>query len=90
MHNQIDGHSAWVWVVGAIIGLGQLLLADDALTARRVLGRAFVSGGLGASASLLLVWYPDATPAALMGLAAALASLGTSGLETVLRRVGKG
>lgn len=71
--------------IGAAIGLGQLLLSDEPLTKRRVVGRALVSGGLGCAAAGALVWTP-LPPIALAGLAAALSSLGTAGLERLFRK----
>ena len=73
-------------VVGAVIGLGQLLQSNDPITPRVVLGRALVSGGLGASAASITIWFPDLPVVAVCGLAAAIASLGTSGLERMLQR----
>lgn len=70
-------------VVGAVVGLGQLLASKDSLSWRAVLGRALVSGGLGASASVILVWLPDTSLSAQFGLAAALATLGTDGLQAL-------
>jgi hypothetical protein len=75
------GHHIWLWVVGAAIGLGQLLQTDGRFCWRKALGRAMVSGGLGAAAGLLVLAIDKAPPIAMFGLAAALASLGTTTLE---------
>lgn len=73
--------------VGAAIGLGQLLASEEKLTARIVVGRALSSAGLGAASAAILVWFPDLPLAAQCGVAAATASLGTSGLERLFQRM---
>lgn len=73
--------------VGALVGLGQLLASEERLTLRIVIGRALSSAGLGAAAASILAWVPDTPLAAQLGLAAGLASLGTSGLERLAQRV---
>ncbi|TVQ82105.1 MAG: hypothetical protein EA357_10650 [Micavibrio sp.] len=73
-------------VLAALLaGLGTLLASEEKLTWRIVLGRALSSAALGAAAGVVLLWFPHAPTAALVGLAAALASLGTSGLEKLLQ-----
>lgn len=72
--------------IGAAIGLGKLLASDEKLTPRIAIGRAVVTGGIGAAAGAGTLLFPTADPVVLYGLAAALASLGTSGLETILNR----
>ena len=75
------GHHIWLWIVGAAIGLGQLLQTDGHFCWRKAVGRALVSGGLGTAAGLLVLAFDRAPPIAMFGLAAALASLGTTTLE---------
>jgi len=77
----------WMAGVGALVGLGQLLASEERLTLRIVIGRALSSAGLGAAAASILAWVPDTPLAAQLGLAAGLASLGTSGLERLAQRV---
>jgi CHASE2 domain-containing sensor protein len=77
-------------LVGAVIGLGQLLASNEKITKRIVLGRALVSAGIGASSAAVLILWPTLPLAAQLGLAAALASLGTSALERLFQRaIGK-
>lgn len=76
--------------VGAMVGLGQLLASKEVLTARIVFGRMLSSAGLGAAAAFVLAIMPDLPISAQFGLAAALASLGTSGLERLFQKwIGK-
>lgn len=73
-------------LVGLIVGVGQLLASTEQLTTRIVVGRALSSAGLGASSAALLVWIPDLPITAQLGVAALIASLGTSGLERLFQR----
>jgi len=75
---------AGLWVAGAMIGLGQLLNSDQSLSVRAIVGRMVVSGGLGASAGLILLAFDNVPLGAQFGAAAALASAGTSVLEKLL------
>ena len=72
---------------GIAVGIGQLLHSKEPLRWRIVVGRAMSSGGLGMAAAAALSWAPDLPFAAQLGIAAALASLGTSGLERIFSRV---
>ena len=76
---------------GLVAGLGQLLASDEKLTVRIVVGRALSSLALGASAGVVLVWFPDMPLEASLGFASLFASLGTSALERVMQKfLGKG
>lgn len=78
---------AWALaVVGLVVGIGQLLHSKEPLTLRIVVGRAMTSGGLGMAAGAALAWAPGIPFVAQMGIAAALSSLGTSGLERLFNR----
>lgn len=72
--------------IGIAIGLGQLLASQEKLTPRITWGRAISTGGISMASGVALVWIPDMPLLAQFGLAAALASLGTSGLERLFQR----
>lgn len=72
--------------IGAAIGLGKLLNSDEKITPRVVFGRALVNAGIGAAAGAASLLFPEASPLVLYGLAAGLASLGTSGVEMLLKK----
>ena len=87
-HDKIDfSFFAWSTVLGALIGLGQILDSAERLSWRIVAGRALVSAGLASAAPVLLVWFPQMPRMAEFALAAALASLGTSALQSIVRRL---
>jgi disulfide bond formation protein DsbB len=76
----------YLLTVGALVGLGQILASKEILTKRIVIGRMLSSAGLGASAATVLAFMPQLPIIAQFGLAAALASLGTSGLERLFQK----
>lgn len=74
-------------LVGVTIGLGQLLAGNERLTCRLLVGRALSTGGLAMAAGVVLVWVPELSMVGQIGVAAGLASLGTSGLERAFQRI---
>jgi hypothetical protein len=74
-------------LVGVSIGLGQLLASGEVLTWRIIVGRSLSTGGIAMAAGATLVWVPDLPMVGQIGVAAALASLGTSGLERLFQSV---
>jgi len=73
-------------LTGLVIGLGQLLASEERLTTRIIIGRALSTVGLALSSGALLLWFTDVPILALIGVAAGLASLGTSFLEKFLQK----
>lgn len=72
-------------LVGVFLGIGQYLASGDPINLRLALGRAMISGGLGLCAGAILVFFQDVPLPALVGVAAVLASLGTSALERMFQ-----
>ena len=73
--------------IGVLTGLGQLMASKEVLTWRIVIGRCLSSAGIATAAGVVLLALPNVSPLAQIGVAAALASLGTSGLERLIQRV---
>ena len=73
-------------LVGISIGMGQLLASNERITLRLLLGRALSTGGLAMAAGIALIWAPELPMVGQIGVAAGLASLGTSGLERAFQR----
>lgn len=73
--------------IGISIGISQLMSAGAKFVWRVWLGRAISTGGLAMSAGAILVWFPSVPLVAQLGIAAALASIGTSGLVHLSRRI---
>ena len=72
-------------LTGLLIGLGQILVSDEKLTARIVIGRALSTAGLSLVAGIILIHIPDAPLLAIIGLSALIASLGTSWIEKIIQ-----
>lgn len=83
----VAAQAAGFGVLGILIGLGQLLASKEQLTARIVIGRCLSTVGLAMSAGSVLLAFPEIPIIAQLGVAAALASLGTSGLERLVQRL---
>lgn len=73
-------------LVGISIGIGQLMASNERITLRLLLGRALSTGGLAMAAGVALIWVPELPMVGQIGVAAGLASLGTSGLERTFQR----
>lgn len=87
IHDDATKGALWLALLGAGIGLGQLLTSKETLTLRLVVGRAIASGALGMAAAAAISFMPSIPFAAQLGLAATFASLGTSVLERLVQRV---
>lgn len=84
--NHLDtGFFSWSFILGSLIGLGQLLDSHEKISVRAVMGRAILSAALASMAPIILIWLPSIPRTAEFALAALLASLGTSGLQMLLR-----
>jgi hypothetical protein len=79
--------SLWFVFVGICIALSKLLDSKEKITPRIAIGRALSTGGIAMAAGLILIWFPNVPWGVQLGAAAALASLGTSGLERMFQRV---
>ena len=80
------GQASGFGLLGILVGLGQLLASKEQLTPRIVWGRCLSTMGLSMAAGVVLLAFPEVSPLAQIGVAAALASLGTSGLERLVQR----
>lgn len=81
-------HKALVTVasVGVIIGIGQVLMSNVSMTLKRAVGHALVTTGIAVSSFTVLAWIPDAPTNLLVGVSAALASLGTAGVSALAEK----
>lgn len=74
-------------LTGAVIGLGKTLAAGSPSNWKIATARCITTAGLSMSAAFAVVIFPALSFTASVGLAAALASLGTSALEQMFQRV---
>ena len=87
---QAIGQASGFGLLGILVGLGQLLASKEQLTPRIIWGRCLSTMGLSMAAGVVLLAFPGVPPLAQIGVAAALASLSTSGLERLVQRaIGK-
>lgn len=75
---------AWI---GIILSIGQHLKNKERWVWPVVIGRAICTGGVAMSSGAVLVWVPTLSMWGQIGVAAALASLGTAGLERLLTKL---
>lgn len=81
------GQALLFGLIGVLTGLGQLMASKEDLTWRIIAGRCLSTAGIATAAGVILLAFPTVSPLAQIGVAAALASLGTSGLERLIQRV---
>jgi len=84
--NTHDKELLTLFIVGAVIGLGKLLVGGERISIRLMLGRMIIGAALSASAGAVLIMFHDLTPTALVGVASAIGILGQSALEAVVQR----
>lgn len=80
-------HALAFVIVGVLTAVGQMLQSTSPITWRIAVGRSITTGGMGLVAGAALAVFPDLSFIAQLGIAAALASLGSSGIEIVLQRI---
>lgn len=73
-------------VMGALVGVGKLLVSDDPITLRVILGRALLGAATSMVAGVGLAQFPDLPPMALYGIGCALGIVGSQYLELWLKR----
>ena len=76
-------------LAGTIVAVGKMLSGDEKLKPRQVVGRMITSAALGTIAGAAVAFLPGLSFVAQVGLACALASLGTSAVEAMFSRVVK-
>lgn len=73
-------------VIGVMIAMGKLLVSEEHLTFRLILGRAILGAATSMIAGVGLIQFPDLNPLALYGLGSGLGIVGAQYLEIVLKR----
>ena len=80
-------HTLIFFAVGALIAVGHLLNSPERTTMKLVIGRTISTGGLAMAAGSVLIFTPELPLVGQIGIAAALASLGTAALERVFQGI---
>ena len=73
-------------VLGALIGLSRLLVSDEQLSWRLIIGRTILGSAASTIAGLALIQFPDLHPNALIAIASALGLLGSNFIEQYLKK----
>ena len=73
--------------IGVLTAIGQILQSTSPVTWRVAVGRSITTGGMALVAGAALAIFPELPLLAQLGIAAGLASLGSSGIEVVLQRI---
>lgn len=76
-------------LIGLLIGIGQALKEREK-DGSVIVGRAMCTSGLASAAGVVLIWWPQLSLVGQYGVAALLASLGTSGLEKLMLKFVQG
>lgn len=73
-------------VIGGLIGLSRLLVSDERLSWRLVIGRTILGSAASTVAGLILIQVPEINPNALVAIASALGLLGSTFIEEYLKK----
>lgn len=74
-------------LIGAGVALGKMLANGESITTRVAAGRAVCNAVLAMSGFAVLTFVPALGPEGQIGVAALMASLGTTGLELMAKKV---
>ena len=74
-----------LFTLGALIGLAKLLVSDEKLTARLIIGRTLLGSAASVIAGIAVVQFPTIDRLALIGIASALGIVGSSFIEMWLK-----
>lgn len=72
--------------IGACIGFAKLLVSDEKLTWRLAIGRTILGSATSTVAGAVVLQIPDINPLGLLALASALGILGSTFIESWLKR----
>ncbi|WP_449547178.1 holin [Lelliottia amnigena] len=73
-------------LIGAVIGLGQLMVSNEQITTRLLVGRMILGAAVAPLAAIPLLKFPDMPELVVVGLACALGILGSAFIEAGLKR----
>lgn len=73
-------------VMGALIGIGQMLTGAEPVTIKLFIGRVILGSATSTIAGAILIWIPDLSPLAIIGLASALGIAGYQAIELWLKK----
>lgn len=77
---------AMLAIMGVMIALGKLLVSDEQLTFRLILGRAILGAATSMIAGVGLIQFPTLNPLALYGIGCGLGIVGAQYIEVWFKR----
>jgi len=86
MHDEVKLVGALAGV-GLIVGIAKMLTSSEPITWKQAVGRAILSGATGLAAGAIVIFIPGVSFVAQVAVACVLASLGTSALESLFKRI---
>ena len=75
----------FIIVIGALIGFANLLVSDERLTWRLIIGRTILGAATSTISGAIILQIPDINPLALIAIASALGILGSTFIENWLK-----
>lgn len=85
-HESKLGMLATLIIIGAAIGFAKLLVSDEKITWRLAIGRTILGSATSTIAGAVVLQIPDIDPLALIAIAATLGILGSTFIESWLKR----
>ena len=85
----MQGHEKTLFtlvVIGALIGMSRLLVSNEPLSTRLIIGRTILGSATSTIAGIVLIQFPDLSPVALVAIACALGILGSTFIEEYLKK----
>ncbi len=73
-------------IIGAVIGLGKMLIGGERIKPRLVIGRVIIGAALAMSAGAVLTAFPNLPPTGLVGIASLFGILGQNMLEAIVQK----
>ena len=83
--NEPEKGMLYLAAIGALIGLGKLLLSNESLTPRLIIGRTILGSATSTVAGVVLAQFPDLPLPALVGVGAGLGIAGAQFLEAWIK-----
>ena len=72
--------------IGGLIGMSRLLVSNEPLSWRIIIGRTILGSATSVVAGIVMIQFPDLSPVALVGIACALGILGSTFIEEYMKK----
>ena len=72
--------------IGGLIGMSRLLVSNEPLSWRLIIGRTILGSATSVVAGIVMIQFPDLSPVALVGIACALGILGSTFIEEYMKK----